>query len=258
MTHTPATNEWDTTLYDSKHRFVTDLGAELITLLAPLPGEHILDLGCGTGHLTQKIAGMGAIVTGLDSAESMIAQARAHYPDLQFVVGDGADFHFDTPFDAVFSNAALHWIKNAPAVVACIAQALKPGGRFVAEFGGRHNIVHVLSALNTALVAAGQPPLAENPWYFPSPGEYATLLEQHGFFVRYTAHFRRPTPLEGEDGLRHWLLMFTNSILKPLAPTQQDMILAHIEQSLRPILYEDGIWTVDYVRLRVIAYREQP
>ncbi len=259
MNNFTAPQYWDAALYDDKHHFVSDFGEEMLGLLAPLAGERILDLGCGTGHLTQKIASAGAQVVGLDSAETMIAQARANYPDLTFVVGDGADFAFDEPFDAVFSNAALHWMKaNPPAVVASIARALRPQGRLVLEMGGKYNVAHIWGALSDALESAGHPRPAESPWYFPSMGEYASLLEANGFFVRYATHFRRPTPLQGEAGMRHWLAMFTNNMLQALPPAQQESIVSDVEKRLRPALYQDGQWVADYVRLRMIAYKGQP
>ena len=181
--HTPASSEkrWDPALYDSKHSFVWKYGQELIELLASQAGERILDLGCGTGHLTSQLALAGASVTGLDVSQSMIEQARKNYTDLEFVKADAADFAFAEPFDAVFSNAALHWVKRAENVVVCLARALKPGGRFVAEFGGKGNIQAIHTALLRALDDFGLANKAGwNPWYYPSVGEYASLLERHG------------------------------------------------------------------------------
>lgn len=252
-----AANRWEPGLYDTRHAFVSQYGEEMLTLLALQPGERILDLGCGTGHLAHKITVAGASVIGMDSSPEMVAQAQHNYPELTFIVGRGEDFTFDEPFDAVFSNAALHWMKDAESVVKCIRAALKPGGRFVAEFGGKTNIEQIYTALVAAIEAAGQPPPAENPWYFPSIGEYAALLEQQGFFVKYAALFERPTPLEGEEGLRNWLRMFADHILKTLPPHTHESIAAGVEQRLRPTLYRDGLWTADYVRLRVIAVRKE-
>lgn len=251
---TPAT-EWDSTLYDDKHRFIPTIGEEMITLLAPQAGERILDLGCGTGHLTQKIASYGAIVMGIDSAASMIDQARHNYPELDFRVANGEEFQFDEPFDAVFSNAALHWMKNADAVVGRIERALKPGGRFVAEFGAKDNIKKIYTALLAAIDAAGYPPPV-SPWYFPSIGEYASLLEKHEFFVNYAAHFPRLTPLEGENGMRNWLTMFANGIFKTLPSHVQERVADDVVNRLRPQSYRDGVWMADYVRLRIIATKK--
>src|SRR2546423_15463085 len=136
----PPPRGWDPGLYDGKHAFVWQYGASLVELLQPRPGERILDLGCGTGHLTAQLAAAGANVLGIDSDAAMIEQARKAYPALHFEQRDARDFHFDEPFDAVFSNAVLHWIKEPERVIVCLRRALKPGGRFVAEFGGRGNV----------------------------------------------------------------------------------------------------------------------
>jgi len=249
---------WDPALYDSKHSFVWKYGLELIELLAPQRGERILDLGCGTGHLTNQIALSGAAVTGLDISQAMIEQARQNYPDLEFVPGAAAAFAFQQPFDAVFSNAALHWVKRPEAVVECVAHALQPGGRFVAEFGGKGNIAAIHAALRTALQALAPPRSEEwNPWYYPSVGEYATLLERHGLAVRYATLFDRPTPLEeGERGLRLWLQMFAEDLLDTLSPDAREQAIQSVERQLRPARFRDGSWYADYSRIRVLARRE--
>jgi trans-aconitate methyltransferase len=251
-----AGNRWDSTLYDSKHGFVSHFGEDMIALLAPQAGERILDLGCGTGHLAHQIAGHSVIVVGMDRSPDMIAQARQHYPELTFVVGNGEDFAFDDPFDAVFSNAALHWMKNADAVAGCIAQVLRPGGRFVAELGGKTNIQTIYEALVAAIEAAGQQPPPEIPWFFPSIGEYATILEAQGFFVTYAVLFQRPTPLEGDGGLRNWLQMFADHILRDLPAESHDKIISEVERRLRPTMFHDGQWVADYVRLRITATKQ--
>jgi SAM-dependent methyltransferase len=156
---------WDAEQYEGKHSFVWRLGAGVVELLAPQSGERILDVGCGTGQLTAEIAKQGAQVVGLDSSATMIGQARQNYPGLAFVLGDATSFHFEEPFDAVFSNAALHWVKEADAAAESIGRALKPGGRFVAEFGGHGNTRSVLSALRAAL---GPESDARCHWYYPS------------------------------------------------------------------------------------------
>jgi trans-aconitate 2-methyltransferase len=258
-TSPPSAKRWDPALYDSKHSFVWKYGLELIELLAPQRGERILDLGCGTGHLTNQIALSGAAVTGLDISEAMIAKARENYPDLEFVQADAADFRFAEPFDAVFSNAALHWIKRAEAVVECIARALQPGGRFVAEFGGKGNVAAIHTALQRALRALGLSKNEEwNPWYYPSVGEYASLLERHGLAVRSATLFDRPTPLEeGERGLRLWLAMFAEEALDPLSLSQREEVIHSVEEHLRPARFRDGAWVADYARIRVMARREE-
>jgi|FLYN01.1.fsa_nt_gi trans-aconitate 2-methyltransferase len=249
-------HQWNAALYDSRHAYVFQYGEDVLKLLAPQPGERILDLGCGTGHLTKKIADSGAQVVGLDNAASMIEQARQNYPELAFIIADASSFTVDEPFDAVFSNAALHWIPAAEQVIACVWNALKPGGRFVAEFGGKTNIQKIESAVYAALNRLGYTELRLPPYYFPSIGEYAILLEKQGFRVTFAAHFDRPTAVEGEDGIRSWLEMYLNNIVSALPDTAREPFFRQVEEQLRPTQYRDGVWYVDYVRLRIVAYKE--
>lgn len=251
-------NQWDAELYDSKHSFVSQFGTGLVELLAPRSGECILDLGCGTGHLTHKIATSGAEVLGIDSASTMIEQARKNYPNLNFEVADGTNLHFTEQFDAVFSNAVLHWIKEPEKVVAGVWRSLKPGGRFVAEFGGKGNVKAIVTAIYNAIRAAGYPvDEAVNPWYFPSIGEYGTLLEQQGLQLTFATLFERLTPLDdGEKGMQNWIKMFANSFLTVFPAEQQISILADIEKQLRRRLYQNSTWFADYRRIRVIAVKD--
>lgn len=243
---------WDAARYQDQHSFVWVMAANLIESLNPQPGERILDVGCGTGQLTADIARSGATVIGLDSSGEMLAEARKNYPRLQFVQGDAAGFQFTEPFDAVFSNAVLHWVKNAEGAVQSFARALRPGGRFVAEFGGHGNITSVKAALRAVL---GPDADARSPWYYPTIGEYAPILERHGFELRDASLFDRPTPLQGEDGMESWLRMFMPSYLREFSPERADAIVQELVAILRPTLYRDGVWTVDYRRIRVSAVR---
>ena len=245
---------WNTTLYDQNHAFVFQMAQGVLELLKSQVGERILDLGCGTGHLTQQIADAGATVIGLDSSPEMVAAAGAAYPAVEFVLGDAAHFAFDQPFDAVFSNATLHWVLQADAAAACIAAALKPGGRFVAEFGGKNNIQRIAHATEQAIKRVTGHAVPQ-VWYFPSIGEYATLLEAHGFEVRSTWLFDRPTPLEGPDGLRNWISMFGGGLWTGVAEQDKPAILDKIEQALRATNYADGRWMADYRRIRIEAYK---
>jgi trans-aconitate methyltransferase len=250
----PQETRWDARLYDYKHSFVWKHGTALLELLAAQAGERILDLGCGTGHLTAQIAATGAAVLGIDTAPAMIDEARRTYPALTFLVGDARDFAFPEPFDAVFSNAVLHWIKEPERVLACIYRALRPEGRFVAEFGGKGNVRRIGDALLRTVADLGFGPI-ELPWYYPSVGEYAGLLEKHGLEVIYAILFDRPTPLEGEAGLRHWIEMFAHSVLKIVPEEQRSEFLRRVEEQLRPQLHRNGTWIADYRRLRVVARR---
>jgi trans-aconitate methyltransferase len=247
---------WNATLYDRNHAFVFGYGQDLIPLLNPQPGERVLDLGCGTGHLTAAIAERGAAVIGLDRSPEMIAAARRNFPALTFVEGDAAAFQFDEPFDAVFSNATLHWVTDAEGAARCTAAALRPGGRFVAEFGGRGNVRLIVSALQQA--AAERAGVAvRHPWYYPSVGEYAALLERHGLEVRTAALFDRLTPLEGGDaGLGNWLAMFAGSMLAAVPEERRAAVVARAGELLRPALFRDDAWHADYRRLRVVAVRD--
>lgn len=246
---------WNPKLYDDRHAFVWRHGAALVELLAPQPGEHILDLGCGTGHLTAQIAAAGATVLGIDSSPEMVAEARRAHPDLRFEVGDARSLNFVSAFDAVFSNAALHWVKEADAVAVGVARALKPGGRFVAEFGGKGNVRVIEAALADGLATVGVEPVA-SPWYFPSVAEYAGVLERAGLEVTFALLFDRPTSLEGgEDGLRAWVEMFGGYYLAQVPAERREKYLRRIEDEVRAALFRDGGWVADYRRLRVVATR---
>ncbi len=247
---------WNPSLYQSRHRFVFEYGQDVLGLLEPHAGERILDLGCGTGQLTAKIAESGAAVIGLDASGEMIAEARRLYPALRFMEADATAFALEEPVDAVFSNAALHWITDARAAARCVFAALKPGGRFVAEFGGQGNVATVMGAIDAGLRAVGVQgePVARG-WYFPSIGQYATLLEETGFRVQWMNLFERPTPLEGEQGLRHWITMFAPQILQCIAAQQHEAFFEAAHAFARPDLFREGQWHADYVRLRLRAIR---
>jgi trans-aconitate methyltransferase len=246
--------KWDAGLYDDKHSFVWKLAAAALELLDAKPGEHILDLGCGTGHLTARIAETGAHVVGIDRSPEMIRQAKGKYPSLRFEVMDAREIELDGQFDAVFSNATLHWIKEPERVIAGIEKLLRPGGRFVAEFGGKGNTGELLKAIQHAWVKLGLAGPAPHPWYYPSLAEYAGLLEQHGFEVTHASLVDRPTLLDdGERGLRNWLAMFGSAFVEGLPKATQDQVLTEIERELRPKLFHDDQWVMDYRRLRVVA-----
>ncbi|BCL36062.1 class I SAM-dependent methyltransferase [Nostoc sp. MS1] len=246
---------WNANLYQDKHSFVWQYGEDLLQLLNPQRGEFILDLGCGTGQLTEKIAQFGAEVVGVDNSATMIEKARQNYANLHFEVADVQNLQVDKPLDAVFSNAVLHWVKEPEAAIASIHQALKSGGRFVAEFGGKGNIQQILEALYKALAGIGiSHPQTLSPWYFPSIGEYVSLLEAQGFDVIYAVLFDRPTPLaEGEAGMANWIKMFASNFLVGLSSDQQVQVIQEVEKSLQGKLYYQGTWTADYRRIRIVA-----
>jgi trans-aconitate methyltransferase len=248
--------KWDAGLYDDKHSFVWKLAAGVLELLDAKPGERILDLGCGTGHLTARIAETGANVVGVDRSPEMIHQAKERYPSLRFEVMDAQEIQLDSQFDAVFSNATLHWIKEPERAITGIKKSLRPGGRFVAEFGGKGNTGELIKAVRRSWQKLGIAGSAPHPWYYPSPAEYAGLLEQHGFEVIQATIFDRPTPLDdGEHGLRNWLEMFGSAFIEGLPEATREHLLVEIERELRPKLFRDNHWVMDYRRLRIVASR---
>lgn len=244
--------DWSAETYTRNARFVAELGMPVVELLAPQAGERILDLGCGDGALTARLAQLGASVLGVDASADMIAAAKAAGLDARVV--DGESLAFDGEFDAVFSNAALHWMKAPQRVIAGVWSALKPGGRFVGEMGGRGNVAQIVAALDAALAARG---LAfANPWYFPSPDEYRALLEAAGFRVSHIELIPRPTLLPGDIG--GWLETFARPSLAALANEARADFIADMVERLRGALCDAaGDWRADYVRLRFAAHKPQ-
>lgn len=256
MCSQPSTNHWNSESYDDKLNFVANPVAEVLSLLHPRLGEQILDVGCGTGDLTAEIAAAGAIPTGIDLSEEMVRQARQKYPGLNIQVEDACHYRTDVRFDAVFSNAALHWIKDADAVARSIWLALRGGGRFVAEFAGSGNLAVLTAAMEQALEAHGYAYAGRNPWYFPTIGEYASLLEQIGFRVTFAQHFDRPTPLKGDKGVLNWLDKFADYFLLDVTSADKASIYRAIEAEVKPRLYREGQWMADTSRLCIVAIKE--
>jgi len=241
---------WSASGYERNARFVSDLGAGVYDWLAPQAGERILDLGCGDGALTQRIADAGAKVTGVDASPDFIEAAIARGLDARLM--DGHELTLDAEFDAVFSNAALHWMTRPRDVLAGVARALKPGGRFVAEFGGHGNVAAIVTGMRAmARIHGGDAALAD-PWYFPTPGEYTQVLQSCGFTVDEIALIPRPTPLP--TGIAGWLETFRAPFFAQYGDGKRAEVLRGLEDLLRPALCDTaGQWTADYVRLRVHA-----
>jgi len=253
----PQPAAWNAELYQSSHSFVWQYGRDLLALLAAKPGERILDVGCGTGQLTDEIAQSGAEVVGIDSSPAMVATARRNFPQRRFEVADLTALNFVSEFDAVVSNAALHWVRDQQAAIASIARALKRRGRFVFEMGGHGNLDNLLHAVYRSMRHLGvADPEQLSPWTFPTVGESASLLEANGLEVNFAVLFDRPTPLEsGERGLRSWLEMFAGFAMIAVAPEQRDEFLRSAEQCAAPTLFHDGAWIIDYRRLRMVAVK---
>lgn len=241
---------WNPETYARNARFVAELGAPVVELLAPRPGERILDLGCGDGALTAKLAALDCDVVGVDSSAAQIEAARRLGLDARVMSAD--DLRFDAEFDAVFSNAVLHWIKNPDAVIAGVWRALRAPGRFVGEMGGHGNVAKIKKALVDALASRGLDGEAASPWYYPTVEEYSERLARAGFRVRSIELIPRPTQLPGD--LAAWLETFGESFTSLLPPSERPAFIAEVQETLRPQLCDAaGRWTADYVRLRFAA-----
>jgi trans-aconitate methyltransferase len=243
---------WNPSLYTSKHNFVFRLGQGMVELLAPEPGEQILDLGCGTGELTAMIGESGALVTGIDQSPEMISRAGINFPALDLELGDARQLRFENHFDAVFSNATLHWIPQQELVLESVYRALKPGGRFVGELGGSGNIQLILQATEQVIKSHGfemKDPSAL--WYFPGVGDYAKAMEGAGFRIQVILYFDRMTRLsDPEKGIVDWLDMFGGYFFSEIPPAVQPALKGEIQDKLQGILFKDGAWHADYKRIR--------
>lgn len=240
---------WNAGTYDANARFVSDLAGAVVEWLDPKPGERILDVGCGDGPLTQQLAEFGCDVVGVDSSGNFVEACKAKGLDARLM--DGHDLQFDGEFDAVFSNAALHWMTRPAEVIDGIKRALKPGGRFAAEFGGHGNVAAIVTAMRGVAVNRGANPASVMCWYFPTPDEYSALLNDAGFEVQRIGLFPRPTPLK--TGMEAWLKLFSLPFFEQFGEASEDA-LKETADLLAPSLQDDsGNWTADYVRLRVEA-----
>ncbi len=243
---------WDPEGYQNNAGFVSTLGEPLIDLLQPAVGERVLDLGCGDGTLSAKLVATGVEVIGVDSSPPQVAAARAR--GLEALVEDARRLGFNCEFDAVFSNAALHWVRDPAAVADGVFAALKPGGRFVGELGGKGNVALICRALLDVLAQRGIDGEAVFPWYFPGVDDYTAVLSGAGFRVAHMELFERPTPLP--TGMRGWLETMAGPFLAAVAETDREAFLDEVVEALGPDLCDgDGSWTADYVRLRFAAFR---
>jgi len=245
-----AEQHWSARRYGEAASFVPELGAPVLELLAPSAGERILDLGCGDGVLTEKIVAAGATVVAVDASDNMVAAARARGIDARVVRGQ--NLTFDNEFDAVFSNAALHWMRPRKAVLAGVRRALKPRGRFVGEMGGHNNTAAIVVALSAVLGRRGRDAHQLSPWYFPSAAAYRKKLEDAGFSVEEIRIVPRPTALP--TSIEPWLDTFAQSFLGALPELDRSSARAEVADLLRPVLMDEtGTWVGDYVRLRFRA-----
>jgi trans-aconitate methyltransferase len=244
--------QWNAFRYAKNARFVSELGEPVLDLLNPQPGERILDLGCGDGALTEKIIARGTEVVGVDASPDMVAAAQRKHINAHVI--DAYELTFNSEFDAIFSNAALHWMKRDPeAVIQGVRRALKPGGRFIGEMGGHGNVAAITVALCRGLESHGiKDAAAIIPWYFPSVEEYRARLESTGFRVEYIELIPRPTPLP--TGIRAWLETFAIPFTNSVPQSSRAAFLDEVTEELRPVLCDTlGQWIADYVRLRFLA-----
>ena len=244
--------EWDAAKYTSDFSFVHQYGNSVIGLIDADERSTVLDLGCGNGALSKTLCDMGYIVKGIDASGELLAIAQKEYPDIEFIQADATDFSLQEPVDIVFSNAVFHWIdkERQQDMLKCVYNVLKENGQFVFEFGGHGNTQLIHETL--AEIFSGHKYTYKMPCYFPTIGEYATLLENAGFSVRYAVLFDRMTELKGENGLKDWINMFVKTpfaIIKD--EDEKRIIIDETADRLKGVLYRDGKWYADYVRLRM-------
>lgn len=243
---------WDAEVYGKNARFVSDLGMPVVALLDPQPGERILDLGCGDGVLTRKLEDMSCELVGIDSSPELVRAASKL--GLNVAIQDATELEFDDEFDAVFSNAVLHWIRDADRVISAVFRALHRGGRFVAECGGHKCVETIRTALIEELEKRGLDGQAADPWYFPTTEDYGARLTKAGFAVEYIEIIPRPTPLPGD--ITGFLETFGGSFTAVVPAEDRQAYIDDVRDRVKPTLCGmDGSWTADYTRLRFKAYK---
>lgn len=246
-------NKWNAQGYTENFKFVHQYGEDVLNLLEVKKGMRILDLGCGNGALTKKIADMGADVIGIDASFDMLEVARTNYPELTFIQDDAIKFKLSEPVDVIFSNAVFHWINQQDELLDHVSNALKLDGYLICEFGGYGCVETIHSALRKAFEKRGL--VYNHSFYFPTIGEYTPILERHHIKVLYANLFNRKTVLVGEDGITDWIKMFVNQPFQNINYELADEIRKEAVENLRPLLYEDGVWYADYVRIRIKAQK---
>lgn len=245
--------KWDSKSYTSNFSFVYEYGQEVMDLLDSKPGMTVVDLGCGNGHLTKLLSDKGMEVIGIDASEEMLVLARKSYPQIRFICADATSFTVGKKVDAIFSNAVFHWIDNQDDLIRNIVEQLKEGGQLVCEFGGYGNTELIHATLEKEFHKRGLQ--YSRNFYFPTIGEYTSRLEAHGLQVKYATLFDRPTKQVGEDGLANWIRMFNMLPFQGLEKVVQEHIIQCAVDELKPMLYKEGNWYADYVRIRIKAVK---
>ena len=245
--------KWNVNDYAKNASYVSQYGQDVLELLNPKSGEHILDLGCGDGELAQKIEAKGAIVTAIDSSEDMIHAAQKR--GLNAHVISGEEMNYENRFHAIFSNAALHWMKSSDIVIGNAFTALQANGRFCAEMGASGNVQTIVAQIYEELARNGLNGDDYNPWYFPSRQTYAQQLEQAGFVIEYIEQFDRSTELPTD--VAGWLRTFAKPFLIDIDEVQTEDFIQSIKEGVADTLKDkNGKWYADYVRLRFNVYKK--
>lgn len=248
--------KWDSNNYKEQFSFVPQYGEDVMGLITKRAGSTAIDLGCGNGTLTKKLADKGFQVTGIDASEEMLSLARAEYPELHFFRGDALTFALETKADLIFSNAVFHWIDghNQERLIENLSRQLADDGELVCEFGGYGCAETVHSTLERCFEERNLK--YPRTFYFPTIGTYAPMLEKHGLRVEYATLFDRPTVQKSDNGLREWIEMFVKTPFENMDADEKNSILAEAEQALREVLFRDGKWYIDYVRIRLRARKQ--
>ena len=252
VTYKNESNDWDANIYNQHASFVSNLAMPVVELLNPQQNEHILDLGCGDGTLANEIQKYGAHVIAIDTSDKMVEKAKKN--GIEAYKMDVTNLEFKSQFDAVFSNAVLHWVKTSKLAIQQVHKVLRTDGRFIAEFGGYENIQSLINAMENVFKKNEDFGKFINPWYFPKKDEYKQLLETNGFIVKEINIFKRATKI---DDINNWLDIFANGIVSHLTNSQKKEFKKQVRTILKPILYtnQNG-WVIDYVRLRVKAVKQ--
>ena len=250
--------QWDPEFYNDKHSYVYRHAEDLITLLDPKKHERILDLGCGSGELTHRISGFTNNIIGIDKSLEMISNAKSKYKELEFVVADAANFEFEEKFDAIFSNAALHWVTDYSGAIRCMYNNLKPKGRIALEFGGKDNVQTIINQLRKSLAKRSYTQQSKlQLWYFPSVEEYTKELNKVGFKVVLAKYFDRPTELADEkSGIKDWISMFGESFFIDVKAAHIEEIKNEVQEMTKEKCFINSKWIADYKRIRIIAIKE--
>lgn len=244
--------KWNAQNYQATCGRVTEHGSKLVDVLRELHPKRVLDLGCGTGVLTNDIAGFAEEVVGIDQSDTMIEKARTLYPNIEFMVMDACNLPWNGRFDAVFSNAVLHFIKAQDQLLASVHRTLADGGFFVCEFGTDGNLQHLLEAVERACTRRGKAYTLR--FFYPAEALYKRLLEAHGFFVQSIKTYDLDTKLiEGEPGLRNWVNQIFYTEMQWFGDAERAELLDEIERDLRDEQWDGSEWHLPNKRLQVVA-----